>query len=52
MCSQQHSSGTQLPICPICGKACPAEDCVKDVQGRTLRRACYRKAIIEGQESL
>jgi hypothetical protein len=41
-----------IPICPICGKPCPVEDCITDAQGRAVHRECYRTAIIDGRESL
>jgi hypothetical protein len=32
--------------CPLCGKPSRPEECVRDVQGRTLHKQCYRAARI------
>jgi hypothetical protein len=34
------------PSCPICGKPCPPEDCVTDVQGRSMHKKCNRASRI------
>jgi DNA repair exonuclease SbcCD ATPase subunit len=42
---QKLAAGEYSP-CPLCGKPCPPEECVTDVQGRTLHKQCYRAARI------
>jgi hypothetical protein len=34
------------PSCHICGKPCPPEDYVTDVQGRSMHKKCYRDSRI------
>jgi hypothetical protein len=41
-----------LPLCPLCGKPCPLEDCVTDAEGQAVHKDCYRDALIRQQESL
>jgi hypothetical protein len=41
-----------LPVRPLCDEPCPLEECVTDAKGRAVHRECYRRAIIEGRESL
>jgi hypothetical protein len=31
-----------LPICPVCGKPCPLEDCVVNAKGTAIHKDCYR----------
>lgn len=40
------------PSCHICGKPCPPEDRVTDVEGHSVHKKCYRTAVIEGRERL
>jgi hypothetical protein len=41
-----------LPICPICGKPCPLEDCVVNSKGTAIHKECYRVALMSEKELL
>jgi hypothetical protein len=45
---QKLAAGDYSP-CPICGKPCPPEECVADVQGRLIHKKCYRASRITPQ---
>ncbi len=47
-----HADTRTVPVCSICGKSCPPDDCVADSKGNPVHRECYRAALIEGRESL
>jgi hypothetical protein len=41
-----------LPVCPLCRKPVPIDDCVTDAKGQAVHKDCYRDALIRQQESL
>lgn len=37
--------------CPMCGKHCPLDECVRDSQGRAFHKKCYREALVKSASS-
>ena len=48
----ESSNSRTLPICPLCGKPCPNNDCITNAEGKAVHRGCFREALISQRESL